>query len=39
MTGVVLGLLWWRTRNLAAPVLFHALVNMVAIMSSLHFGG
>jgi len=38
LAGVVLGLLWWRTRNLAAPILFHALVNMVGILSNFHFG-
>jgi len=37
VTGVLLGFLWLRTRNIAAPVLFHALVNTQAIMSSLNF--
>jgi membrane protease YdiL (CAAX protease family) len=36
ITGVVLGMLWMRTHNIAAPVLFHALVNVLAIMSMLN---
>jgi membrane protease YdiL (CAAX protease family) len=38
ITGLVLGILWLRTHNIAAPVLFHTLINTVAIMSMLKFG-
>ena len=38
VAGALLGILWWRTRNIAAPVLLHALVNTAAIMTSLNFG-
>lgn len=33
VTGLILGILWYRTRNLAAPVLFHALVNTLPIIT------
>lgn len=33
VTGIILGVLWMRTRNLAAPVLLHALVNTLAILT------
>jgi membrane protease YdiL (CAAX protease family) len=36
MAGLLLGILWFRTRNLAAPILFHALVNTAAIMTSIN---
>jgi membrane protease YdiL (CAAX protease family) len=36
--GALLGILWLRTRNIAAPVFFHALVNIAAIMTSLNSG-
>jgi membrane protease YdiL (CAAX protease family) len=35
--GVILGVLWARTRNLGASVLLHTLINVVAIMTSLNF--
>ncbi len=38
MMGLVLGVLWLRTHNLAAPVLFHALVNTIAVMTMFKFG-
>lgn len=38
ITGVVLGVLWLRTHNLAAPMIFHALVNTLAILTMLKFG-
>lgn len=39
MMGLILGVLWLRTHNIAAPVLLHALVNTIAIMTMLKFGG
>lgn len=33
--GVLLGILWMRTHNLFAPIVFHALVNTLAIMTML----
>ena len=39
MMGLVLGVLWLRTHNIAAPVLLHALVDTIAIMTMLKFGG
>jgi membrane protease YdiL (CAAX protease family) len=38
ITGVVLGVLWLRTHNLAAPMVFHALVNTLTILTMLKFG-
>ena len=38
VTGLLLGILWLRTHNIAAPVLFHALVNTIAFMTMLKFG-
>ena len=38
ITGVVLGILWWRTHNIAGPMLFHALVNLAGVMTSINFG-
>ncbi|PKO04516.1 MAG: hypothetical protein CVU41_16825 [Chloroflexi bacterium HGW-Chloroflexi-3] len=36
--GVLFGVVWLRTRNLAAPVLFHAFINAIAMMSALKIG-
>lgn len=33
--GVLLGILWVRTHNLFAPIVFHTLVNTLAIMTML----
>jgi membrane protease YdiL (CAAX protease family) len=38
ITGVVLGVLWIRTHNLAAPMIFHALVNTLVILAMLKLG-
>ena len=38
VTGLILGILWYRTRNLAAPVLFHALVNTLPITTMFKLG-
>lgn len=38
VTGIILGVLWSRTRNLAAPVLFHALVNTLGVITMINFG-
>lgn len=35
VAGILLGTLWARTHNLAAPLLFHAFVNALAWMTSL----
>ena len=35
MAGLILGILWLRTRNIAATILFHALVDTIAIMTML----
>jgi membrane protease YdiL (CAAX protease family) len=34
-TGLILGILWVKTRNIATPILFHALVDTIAIMTML----
>lgn len=39
LTGLLLGVMWIRTRNILVPILFHALVNTMPIMTSLHFFG
>jgi membrane protease YdiL (CAAX protease family) len=36
--GVLLGMLWARTRNLAAPILVHAFVLALAFMTNLQIG-
>ena len=36
LAGLLLGILWFRTRNLAGPILFHALVDTVAVMTSIN---
>ena len=36
VAGLLLGVLWLRTHNIAAPILFHALVNTAAIMTSIN---
>lgn len=36
--GALLGILWWRTHNIAAPILLHTLVNLASIMASIKFG-
>lgn len=36
--GVMLGVLWARTHNLAAPMLVHAFINAIAMMSTLKIG-
>jgi len=35
ITGVLLGVIWMRTRNLIAPTLVHTFINCIAIMSTL----
>ena len=35
VAGILLGVLWTRTHNLAAPLLIHALVNAFALMTTL----
>lgn len=37
ITGLLLGILFFRSRNILAPVLLHALINTPAIMSMLNF--
>jgi membrane protease YdiL (CAAX protease family) len=36
MAGLLLGILWFRTRNLAASILFHALVDTLAVTTSIN---
>lgn len=38
MVGLLLGVLWARTHNLAASILVHALINALAMMASLRIG-
>ncbi len=38
LSGVLLGMVWARTRNLAAPVLLHTFVNALAMMAALKIG-
>jgi membrane protease YdiL (CAAX protease family) len=38
VTGLLLGVLWLRTRNIAAPILFHSLVDTLAFITMLKFG-
>lgn len=35
VAGMLLGVLWTRTHNLAAPLLIHALINAFALMTTL----
>jgi membrane protease YdiL (CAAX protease family) len=37
IAGLLMGVLWFRTKNIFVPVLYHALVNLMPIMTSLHF--
>lgn len=37
ITGLLLGVLWLRTRNMIAPILFHSLVNTLAMITMLKF--
>ncbi len=39
VTGIILGVLWMRTRNLAAPILLHALINTLPILTMFNAGG
>lgn len=36
--GILLGVVWIRTRNLIAPVLLHAFINSFAMMTTLKIG-
>jgi membrane protease YdiL (CAAX protease family) len=38
ITGLLLGVLWLRTHNIAAPILFHSMVNTLAVITMLKFG-
>lgn len=38
VAGLLLGVLWMRTRNLGASVLCHALINTIAILASMNIG-
>lgn len=38
VAGVLLGVLWVKTHNLAAPALVHAFINALVLMSSLQIG-
>jgi membrane protease YdiL (CAAX protease family) len=38
MIGILLGVLWARTHNLAAPLLVHALINGLAWMTAVNIG-
>jgi len=38
VVGILLGVLWARTHNLAAPLLVHAFVNALAWMTALEIG-
>lgn len=38
MVGVLLGMLWIRTHNLAAPVLLHAFIDALAMMPMFRIG-
>lgn len=38
MAGVLLGMLWIRTHNLAAPVLLHTFIDALAMMSMFRIG-
>lgn len=38
VAGLLLGVLWMRTRNLGASVICHALINTIAILSSMNIG-
>jgi membrane protease YdiL (CAAX protease family) len=38
VTGILLGVLWVRTHNLAAPLLVHALTNALALMTMVRLG-
>ena len=35
VAGILLGVLWTRTHNLAAPLLIHSLINAFALMTTL----
>lgn len=35
LSGLILGILWLRTRNIASPILFHGLVNTIAIITMI----
>lgn len=38
VAGLLLGILWMRTHNLAASVLCHTLINTIAILTSMNIG-
>lgn len=38
VAGLLLGVLWMRTRNLGASVLSHSLINTIAILASINIG-
>ncbi len=38
VTGMLLGVLWLRTHNLAAPILVHAFIDALAMMTTLKIG-
>jgi membrane protease YdiL (CAAX protease family) len=37
IAGLVLGVLWMRTRNLGASILLHVLIDLLPAMTMLHF--
>lgn len=36
--GMLLGILWTRTKNLLTAILVHALVNALAMMTTIKIG-
>jgi membrane protease YdiL (CAAX protease family) len=38
VVGLLLGVVWVRTRNLTAPVLLHAFIDAIAMMSVVQIG-
>jgi membrane protease YdiL (CAAX protease family) len=37
IAGLILGVLWIRTRNLGSSILLHALIDLLPAMTMLHF--